>query len=367
MKRGFLGTAEVTTYEYWSGGKSSHELKCNETILYSEIDLCQSYAQYCKTAEKLQEQYSKMDEMYMCIKAVEFCGSDDELLRCAGAIIGNMKTEGCFSIAFDNIEDENRYLDGLVEELREKLSPENDTMVSVTNTEFDEWFDENVVAYNYYQTPNGRFKEMPQMLGATSTGNDDYTSRMKDSAMSLLYYGADKNLLYDGCTSRDEMNAKIYSSGKAVGWFASKGTNMTEKSINNAIQSGIIENTEGLSQTEAIEKFKRQSAGLEGLGDGGVTAIITLVIMAISAIAGLITSIAKIVQSVRTDDIPDYEEEPDPPSFAPDKADFENMKAELEKQTGLSTTELIAVVGVAGVGLIGALIMMFGKKEKRND
>lgn len=370
MKRGYLGSAEVNTYEYWSGGKSSHELKCNETILYSEIDLCQSYAQYAKSEQELQIHYSKMDEMYMCLKAVEMCGSDDDLLRCAGAVIGNMKSQGCFSINFASIEEENKYIDKLVEDLKQALSAGGD--VDVTNPEFDKWFEEDVVAYNYYQTPSGKMKERPQLLGATSTGNDDYTSKVKDGALAFLYHGANEENVFAGCRNEDEMTAKIFVQGKTKAWFASSGTNMTQKSINNAINSGIVDKTGGLSQEEAIDALRNEcvEGGLNGTGLGWVQ-IVMAIATAISVTISLVAMIVKFVQENKSSAEYDYDEEcPYDGFYSPSDDDYverakKTINEMLDDSEGLSQNELFAVLGIAGVGIIGSIALMMNGKKKR--
>lgn len=371
MKRGFLGNAEVSTYQYWSEGKNSHELKCNETILYAEIDLLQSQAQYCKKSDELQKLYSKMDEMYICIKAVEMCGADDDLLRCAGAIIGNMKKEGCFSKRFDNLDDENRYLDGLIEELRQSLSPETETEVPVTNASFDDWFEENVVEYNYYNSPSGKSKTKPLgSLGAT-TGNDSFSSQMKDSALSLLYYGANQDNVLEGCRDEDEMVAKMYTQGQTIAWFSASGTNMTEKSIKTTIRSGIIDKTGGLSQDQAIDSFRNECVGVSGLGRLGWVQLVIAIASAVSAIITLITQIIANKRSVIDNlSLLDYDDEcPYSQWASPENDDYirqarEEIQKQLDQASGMSTTELLAVLGIAGAGIIGSLAM---RKNRRNN
>lgn len=378
-KRGSLGSTEVNVYEYWTDGKSSHELKCNETILYSEIDLCQTQAQYSKTQKDLQSNYSRMDLMYMCIKAIEFCGSDDETLRCAGAIIGNMKSEGCFSIDFDTIEDENRYLDGLVAELSEKLDERGST-IPILDEEFDAWFEANVVAYNYYETPNGKSKvitpELLELGRLSGSSNDQYSAKMKDSAMSLMYYGANKKNLYEGCSNEDEMASKVYTQGQTINWFATAGTNMTTQSIKNCIKSGIMDKTEGLSQEEAIDRFRNESVDKKngrtnGLGDA--IAIITLIVTAISVIAGLISSILKArAQSRQAYDFQQDQDAPWSPECAPNEDDWvkkakESMQDMLDGSSSLTTGEVIAVASIAGIGIIGAIIMLFSSGKKKEN
>lgn len=365
-----LGSASVDVYTYWSGGKNSHELKCNETILYSEIDLSQSYAQFCKTHEALQFHYNRMDEMYLCLKAVEFCGENDDLLRCAGAIIGNWKSDGSLSMRFESVEDENRYLDGLVAELRDSLSPEQETEVDVTNPEFDGWFEENVVQYNYYNTPTGKSKTMPvgmAGLGAT-TGNDDYSAKMKDSAMTLLYHIADKENVMDGCRDEDEMIMKRYSANKAVNWFANQDTNMTQKSIENCIKSGIFEQTEGQSPDDVVNDLKSGN-GMSGLGMEPIT-IVMIVVAAITTICSLIATLVKAKYSAMTQQAMAEEYEPDPYGFAPEEDDFiRNAKAQinqmLEESSEMSIGEILAVVAIAGVGIFGSAMIL--KKNAKSS
>lgn len=373
MKREFLGNVEVTTYEYWSEGKNSHDLKCNETILYAEIDLLQSQAQYCKKSDELQRLYSKMDEMYICIKAVEMCGADDDLLRCAGAIIGNMKVEGCFSKNFSNLDDENRYLDGLIEELRASLQPDTDTDVNVLNSSFDDWFEENVVAYNYYNTTSGASKQKPAgALGAT-TGNDSYSAQMKESALSLLYYGANKDNVLEGCRNEEEMLAKIYTQGQTIQWFAASGTNMTEKSIKATIRSGIIDKTGGMSQDEAIDSFRNECVeGMNGLGRLGWAQVVIAIAAAVTAIVTLITEIIKNKRGrVDNANLFDYEDDcPYGEWASPEDDDYiRQARAEIAKQikesSGLSKNEILALLGIAGAGIVGAIAIIFGKKKKQ--
>ena len=52
----FLGSTEVDVNNYWTEGKNSQQLRCNETVLYAEIDCCQELAAIAKTKEQLQEQ-----------------------------------------------------------------------------------------------------------------------------------------------------------------------------------------------------------------------------------------------------------------------------------------------------------------------
>lgn len=369
MKRGFLGSTEVDNFGYWTDGKSSHELKCNESILYSEIDLCQSEALHCKTKADLQKRYSHMDRMYLCLKAIEFCGDNDDLLRCAGTIIGNMETTGCFAIDFDSVEEENQYLDRLVDQLKYELS--NDEIV-VTNKTFEDWFEENVVAYNYYNTPNGKSKKMPPFMGAT-TGTDDYHAKLKESATALMYYGANKNNLYEGCRNEDELTQKIFAQGKAVEWFASSGTNMTQKSILNVIRSGIMEKT-GMTQEEAIYQFREEAVdhnGLKGLGIAPVV-IATIISVACAIIGQVISAIVAYRREKRAYEYEKEQECPYDPAYdAPSYDDFVarakgTMDEILSESSGLSNTELYAVLGIAGMGVVGGIYMMMSKKNK-ND
>lgn len=375
-KRGFLGSAEVDVYQYWTEGKNSHELKRNETILYAEIDLCQSKSEYCcKTDEDLQEQYSRMDLMYVCLQSISICGSDDESLKCAGAWIGNRIKEGAFSKSFTSVDEENLYVDALISELKEFLK--SNDYIDVLNRDFDEWFMSNVVEYNYYNTPNGKTKYRPVSgLGAT-TGNDDFSSKMKKSAMSLMYYGANTDNLYEG-SDEELVSAKLFSQNRAVQWFAGAGTNMTTESIASNIKSGIIESTGGLSQEEAIYSFREEAVDYKN-GTKGVGELFTLIVTLVSTAITIALSIIKMVQANKakgyyTDsELAIEQSAPDPDSYAPSYDDYvEGAKAEMQdilnQSSSLTKEEMIAVGCVAGVGVIGAIAMLFtGKKDKQQN
>ncbi len=298
-KRGFLGTTEVDTHEYWTNGKGGQCLKLNETNLFAEIDLCQEILVNCENDLEEQEQYRRQDVLWLCIKAVEYAGADDELLRKGGIIIGNMATSGLFSMLYTTMEGENAMIESLCRQLKDRM--QNDAE-DISNPTFNDWFDEVVVQYNYYQNVDGsKTKDKPRIagLGATET-KDSYSSQIKECAANFMYVVQDQADIYEGCTDESEMRQKLMGQSEAVQWFANSGTNMTSYSIRQNICAGLNAKLETKTPKEALTKFKKEckdaysEEGLKGLGE-----IFTLICAIIAAVIVIISLVKSIIDMKR--------------------------------------------------------------------
>lgn len=362
MKRGFLGTTEVDTINYWTDGKSSQQLKCNETNLYALIDLCQESVEVAETVSERQLQYSLMDKYFLCLQAIDLAGADDDALRTYGQIIANMEDRGSFKIQFDTLEEENRYVDSLVEELMEGVAEET------FNLEFMKWYEEVVVSYNYYQNLDGsRTKSAPRLgrLGAIYS-DDYYSKKAKESGMALLYVACNKGDVLDGCVDKNEMQNKLLYQGQTYNWLASCGTNMTKISVMANIKAGIKANTGLSSADEALDAFKAESieeGNKKGMGEL-VMLIITLVLTAVSIIVKLITEILKTRQAEASARMAQAEAEAISPDLAeyaaPAYRDYSDKIAEMDEMlmdaNKMSALDFLPIVGMGAVAIIALLL-----------
>lgn len=366
MKRGKLGSTEVDTINYWTNGKGSQQLKCNETNLYALIDLCQENVEFAETVEERQLQYSMMDKYFLCLKAIEFAGADDEDLRTYGQIIARMEEEGNFSLSFLTIEQENNHVDSLVERLAQGFADET------FNEEFMDWFETVVVSYNYYQNLDGtRTKDKPKLSGLGEVYNDDYYSKKaKEGGMSLLYVACDKNKVLDGCVDRNEMLNKILYEGQTLDWLASCGTNMTKISVMANIKAGIKADSGYRTADETLEAFKIESVregkekkGQNGLGFGEVELAI-LIITAVVVITTLITTIVKARIAERTERIAQLAANapatdlvdaasPQHRDFSPELADMQDM---LNQAENLSSIDILPIIGMGAIAVIALIL-----------
>lgn len=340
-KRGFLGTTEVDTEEYWTNGKGGQRLKLNETNLYAEIDLCQEILVNCDNALEEQEQYRRQDVLWLCIKAVEYAGEDDNLLRKGGRIIGNMATAGLCSRLYTTIDGENIMLEELCRQLKDRMQKEAE---SITNPTFNDWFEEVVVQCNYYQNLDGsKTKDKPRLsgLGATET-KDSYSSQIKEHALNFMYAVQDTKDLFDDCTDESEMRQKLMGQSESVQWFANSGTNMTNYSIRKNIQSGLNAKLSAKTPKEALNKYKKECHNAysetepNGLGCFIISSIIAAIITAIILIVKMVTAIiqqkreAQLAASVQLAANSPTEEELE--ISMPTAGDYDNSALEIEMQ-----------------------------------
>lgn len=371
-KRGFLGNTEIETQTYWTNGKGSHELKCNETNLYAMIDLCNERVEkIAKTNQEVQDQYNKMDLYYLCLKAIEQFGSDDKKLEKAGAIIGNYKLMGEFSKNYSSIDEENEHVEILINRMNEEI---NQNVVSL-NKQFEDVYKDIVLDYNYYQTiETGKSKTLIKGLGASYYSDEDYSKKIKDGAMSMLYSVCDRDKLYDGCSNRDNMLQKIYEQENQIQWFVNAGTNMTKYSIISNIESGIIAAT-GKEANETLNDFKKEAVEKKGLGDpSAALTIIIIVSVAIATIVSIVTTIISIKKSKdESEALRLASEAPDIEYAAPDYSDYDlaaleaqmNQAIKNAEESGMSNLDILLIAGVGLATIIGAAAIVNINKKKQ--
>lgn len=371
MKRGYLGSTEVDTVKYWTNGKGSHQLKCNETNLYALIDLCQENVALSESKEETQLQYSLMDKYFLCLKAIEFAGADNNALRIYGQIIARMEEEGNFDITFVSIEQENLFVDSLVDKLANGYAEET------FNSEFMDWFEEVVVSYNYYQNLDGsRTMDAPKLNGLGEVYDDDYYSiKAKEGGMSMLYIACDKQNVLDGCVDKNEMMNKLLYQGQTFNWLTSCGTNMTKISVMANIKAGIKANSGYMTADETLDAFKIESEDegkkAKGLGFGEVE-LITVIIIAVTVIVSLITTIVKARLAERTARIAELAANAPAADLveqsAPQHRDFspelEQMQDMLDQANEFNALDVLPIVGM---GAIAVVAVLFAGKKKKND
>lgn len=278
QKRGMLGSADIDISNYWTNGKGSQELRCNETVIYAEIDVCQAYVSIAKTQEEVQDQYSKMDMFYLCLEAIELYHSDASALRKAGVVIGNMLADGCFSIDFGSIEEENKYVCQLVVDMQRRVENWSE---KGENSNFMEWYVPNVCDLNYYHNADGtKTVDKPKLMGVGATYTDDYWSKqMKEGGMYCLYLVTDT----DGSNGGDQkkIERKKMQQMKHLNYMHGAANNMTINSMLRNAEAGIVE-TSGKTPSDCLKQLKTEKeVGTKGLGFIEIVAAIVSAIVAI--------------------------------------------------------------------------------------
>lgn len=278
QKRGVLGSADIDISNYWTNGKGSQELRCNETVIYAEIDVCQAYVSIATTQEEVQEQYSKMDMFYLCLEAIELYHSDASALRKAGVVIGNMLADGCFSIDFGSIEEENKYVCQLVVDMQRRVQNWNE---KGENSNFMEWYIPNVCDLNYYHNADGtKTVDKPKLMGVGATYTDDYWSKqMKEGGMYCLYLVTDT----DGSNGGDQkkIERKKMQQMKHLNYMHGAANNMTINSMLRNAEAGIVEQS-GKTPSDCLKQLKTEKeVGTKGLGFIEIVAAIISAIVAI--------------------------------------------------------------------------------------
>lgn len=277
-KRGMLGSADIDISNYWTNGKGSQELRCNETVIYAEIDVCQAYVSIAKTQEEVQDQYSKMDMFYLCLEAIELYHSDASALRKAGVVIGNMLADGCFSLDFGSIEEENKYVCQLVVDMQRRVQNWSE---KGENSNFMEWYVPNVCDLNYYHNADGtKTVDKPKLMGVGATYTDDYWSKqMKEGGMYCLYLVTDT----DGSNGGDQkkIERKKMQQMKHLNYMHGAANNMTINSMLRNAEAGIVEKS-GKTPSDCLKQLKTEKeVNTKGLGFIEIVAAIVSAIVAI--------------------------------------------------------------------------------------
>lgn len=278
QKRGMLGSADIDISNYWTNGKGSQELRCNETVIYAEIDVCQAYVSIATTQEEVQEQYGKMDMFYLCLEAIELYHSDASALRKAGVVIGNMLADGCFSLDFGSIEEENKYVCQLVVDMQRRVQNWNE---KGENSNFMEWYVPNVCDLNYYHNADGtKTVDKPKLMGVGATYTDDYWSKqMKEGGMYCLYLVTDT----DGSNGGDQkkIERKKMQQMKHLNYMHGAANNMTINSMLRNAEAGIVEQS-GKTPSDCLKQLKTEKeVSTKGLGFIEIVAAIVSAIVAI--------------------------------------------------------------------------------------
>lgn len=394
QKRGFLGTTEVDTTDYWTNGKGGQQLRCNETDLYAELDLYQEQLALSDTPNEDAELYRKQDCIWLCLNAIDIANGNDELLRKGGRIIADMRVSGGLSSPFATVNGENVLLQQLCDDLKRRML--SDTDAPTADAEFEEWFETEVVAFNYYQNLDGsKTKDIPRLfgLGATET-QDNYSKTVKDCGLNFIYTIQDTEDLYEGCTNERDIYNKKKRQAETINWFATSGTNMTVNSLKKNVLAGCMAKTGKKTKKDCLDALKRDCNGEEDVAVNGLGELFTLISLIVAAVIMIVSVVLSIVKSKREAQLQAAVEaasktptEEELALQAPSAGDYntEELEKELQAaremaanaQSSLSASQaeedhtllytLLGVGGVSVLGLVAALRIRKKKKAKAID
>lgn len=378
-KRGMLGSVEVDVENYWTAGKDSQELRCNETVLYAEIDDCQSDAKIAKTRDDVQAAYNRMDMFWLCLQAISRYALNSDLLRKAGVVVGNLVQEGRLSLSYTSVAQENANVVAMAEEMYRRTENFRE---EAENSNFMVWYVENVLDLNYYQNTDGtRTVDKPRLdgLGATST-SDQWSAKMKDAGAYLLYHVSDAKKQKG--MDQKAVARKMAEQEKMLTWLHNSSNNMTRNSILANARSGIKEQT-GMTPQDALLTMGRQSqSGTKGLGEpitiiAIVVAAIYLILKVVSAVmaAKYQNEVNKAYADALNNDAPDEGSlnaaAPANSDFTKDIADiiaaFSDEAEEVSTEESIWSNPLLWIGGVSAIGLLGIFAVKASKKSKKND
>ena len=372
MKRGFLGSIDITRQDYWTNGKNSGELKQNETYLYAEIDCCQEYIGIAKNQTEAQTQYNKQDLFYLCLVAISMAEGDKTKLYQYGVVIGNMISEGRIYRSYFSLEEENAALDKMVDELVVRGSSFKET---VQNNDFIDWYNDNVIAMDNEPKMTG--------IGATS-GSDDLSIQAKEGGLYFVYLlNKNEDVFEDGDVQT--LREKVRSHEDYLNWVNSCDVNVTSNSILANARAGIIAKT-GMTPEQTLSSMKIGKTN--GLGDavmvGGMTlgAFIALMVTAVTALGKVIIGIIEAVGKVKNErlaieasktapsDSDLNEKAPSPGDYGYEEyrklmEEYNEAVDKLEFYEGVSNTTIIG--GAIGLWALvfGSAIMINRKNHRR--
>lgn len=369
-----LGSVVVSTESYWTEGRNTGGLKCNESLCYAEIDCCNEYVAIAQTQEELQEQYSRMDMFYIILKAIAFYGNNDELLKRAGIVIGNFISEGRFSKSFSSIEEENSYVVGLIQLLADRVAANEDAS---ENQNFMPWYVENILSKNFYKTEKGKLNNPLSGLD-----DDDFNKKMKEVGPYMLYLVT--GTTGEGGDERAILRKKM-KQNEMLNYLSGCGNNVTKATILKNAEAGIVAKC-GMKPEKALEKFKQEAKqkGTNGLGFVLEASVVAAIIVgACTLLAAVVKAYSEIkIASINAKaDVQNKISEPTKDEInnnQPSLADWEKGAAEAEEKAKEMANQLKAMeaqevwykkplvwLGIGGILLASLAVVVVKSKKKK--
>ena len=272
---GIGASDEKKKYNYWLDNTSTiHNTQAVNNLL-SIINLNYSEIEYIAdlTDSDVINRLNTIDLMCVCLQAAQDYSSHYTKLGKAGKVISRMLNDGDFNSSSIDNDDRNARLDMLLNKL--KTGMESEEQYS-DNSEFEDWWHENVVKLNTIGLTDGEQERVREVLNDSISGigsNDwqedkDIAKYLNDSGSYFLYlYFTPEQLdnLPRVFTTKNKQQKYIYDYCKGIFTKLSG----TEDGMKRVIRSGIIRDYGSDPETicDDIALKGKDSAYYKGVGE----------------------------------------------------------------------------------------------------
>ena len=294
-------------YRVWTADTVEPTNTVAFNYLLSEVNVLCAESDVTKDPVKEAEILNNVDLMIICLEGLIFYQNDPEKypLDFVGAVISEMVADGKFVADFtDDVQRANN-LDVLIAEFESRLS---DTLTGMTDVNFNNWWTDRIVAYDYnYTTPEqlNRYNriieqnktenaKINEKTGRTTDGKPESEAEyLTDAGVSFLYlFIPDAEVKKYNSTIQYRRRIEIDKNRKFV--LAYTSNNYNQYVVDNYLRLGII-NDYGMTPEEKLQQVLENGGAISGgkisggkIGDFGLFEILAIITVAISALSVLL-------------------------------------------------------------------------------
>lgn len=294
-------------YRVWTADTVEPTNTVAFNYLLSEVNVLCAESDVTKDPVKEAEILNNVDLMIVCLEGLTFYQTDPEKypLDFVGAVVSEMVAEGKFVADFtDDVQRANN-LDVLIAEFESRLS---DTLTGMTDVNFNNWWTDRIVAYDYnYTTPEqlNRYNriieqnktenaKINEKTGRTTDGKPESEAEyLTDAGVSFLYlFIPDAEVKKYNSTIQYRRRIEIDKNRKFV--LAYTSNNYNQYVVDNYLRLGII-NDYGMTPEEKLQQVLENGGAISGgkisggkIGDFGLFEILAIITVAITALSVLL-------------------------------------------------------------------------------
>lgn len=299
------GIGDVKSYNYWTDNTNSISNTQAVNTLLVKINTAAVRATKLKgiSDDERLVYLNQLDLFVICLSAAQEFADNPEMLRRAGAVIGDMLKTGEFQyMSLDN-NSRDEHLDMLFERYSSMLSKTDESITD--NPKFTEWWQKNVLDRNKVYLSEEQQHQVMQAavdgIGAAKDGwqNADIGKYLNNSAKYFLYTfltDAQIKQLPGVFKTKRSYQKRIYN--YCVASFA--GIWGSQKDMDEIISTGI-ESVFGKTPQEVCEDIVSTPRKYNEYGVGALTeAAVSLINAGINAIVTIVCSILSYAASVNS-------------------------------------------------------------------
>ena len=344
MKRCKIGSSEINIeLKYWTDGRPEWDLRASQLELYSNINLLQTVADFCKNDQQIDDYYTEMDKNWAVIALIDRFGGNEDLLLKAGLLYERMQSR--FQSFYSSLDDRNAAVTELVQEMISRTEDES-FAGGFESEEFAAWWMHKVMEQDYYfDAANGTESAVPVHVPGVGAADDQgISSQLQDSASYFIYYMCSPKKLKNSNTAR----AKSIRQTETLAEMGGCGLYLTPPIIDNILTAGIMQQTEGGTADDAVQSMIDGAKQPKEAKVGGIGLLLLLAILALCAalIVKLGSSIVDSCLAFKNQKLAAYLAEEQLKQAEPKLLDFDGdgiTDAVYDPQTGQLINEAIAL------------------------